>query len=340
LPILSALESNISHSFKNKQSDKIHQRFDQKILLYLFFVAISTFFWFLVKLGSDFNTVIKYPIEFTNIPGQKVVVNTLPDKLLLSVQASGFSILRYKVNAPASPLVIDMQRFSYQLSKKRTKEYNLLTRAISEEIKNQLPTDIELVSILPDTIPFIFSTIREKKVPIKPNVSLKFIKQSILDGQITFIPDSVTISGPDLILDTLKAVYTERMELTGLQKNVQKAIELKPIEGIHINIIKSQMQIPVSKYTEASVVVPIFSVNVPDSLVMKTIPNQVTIRYLVSLTNFSSISEADFRAEVDAKEIAGQLGQQLPVRLTILPAKAYEIKIIPEQVDFILEHKP
>jgi hypothetical protein len=324
---------------KNEPEGRFNQRYVQKVLIYLSFVVIATFFWFLVKLGSNFNAVIEYPINFTHIPEQKVIVNTIPTKLKLSVQATGFNILRYKINTPVSVLIIDMNRYSNQILRRNVKEYNLLTRNITEEIKNQLPTDIELVSIMPDSIPFIFSTIREKKIPVKPDLALRFARQTMLDGNIVFEPDSVTIHGPDLILDTLEAIYTQRTELTDLQKKVQKTIYLKTIEGITMNRSRVEMTIPVAKYTESSITVPIMSVNVADTMELIPIPNQVTIRYLVSLTNFNNVLETDFRAEIDAKDIANQLGQQLPVKLTVVSAYARELKIIPEQVNFVLEKK-
>jgi YbbR domain-containing protein len=233
-----------------------------------------------------------------------------------------------------------MVRFNRQIARQNVRDFDLLTRNIMEDIKNQLPTDLELVSVSPDTISFLFSDISEKKVPIRANIKLKFASQYNICGDVTFYPDSVIVSGPDVLLDTLKAVYTLKREYSNLKAETRDRVELQKINGINYNQSSVTMQIPVSKFTETSLTLPVNCIHVPDSLKMSVIPDVVTVKFMVSLSNYETVSGSDFRLEVDASRIKGQLSQQLPIELTRLPENIYNILIIPEQVSYILEQKP
>lgn len=57
----------------------------------------------------------------------------------------------------------------------------------------------------------------------------------MLKNDISIAPDSVDISGPASILDTLKAVYTTPITLKNLSKDVTKTVSFDEIYGTQIN---------------------------------------------------------------------------------------------------------
>jgi hypothetical protein len=95
--------------------------------------------------------------------------------------------------------------------------------------------------------------------------------------------------------------------------------------------------LPVSKFTEAYFEVPIETINVPDSLELKTFPRIARLTFLISLNKYDKIKPNDFRVEVDFNDIEKMLGQKLPIKLTFSPKAAHSVKYHPENVEFILE---
>src|SRR5205085_10085966 len=75
-------------------------------ILVCFFIALI--FWFLIALSKDYQASFSFPINYNNLPGQKVVVNNLPSTVRLNVKASGFRILSYKFTEKKSPVEIDV----------------------------------------------------------------------------------------------------------------------------------------------------------------------------------------------------------------------------------------
>lgn len=314
-------------------------RFDKRMLLYFVFIGFSSLMWFFNKLGDETNATIHYPVTFINLPMQKVVVNDLPENLDLSVQGRGFDILRYKMGKQPEPVVINLSRLNHILAKESTMEFNLGTSALFEEIKSQLPANLALSMIQPDTIYFVFSNYGEKRVPVRPVLDLHFDRQCRIDGSISVTPSEVTVNGPDLILDTLQAIYTKRITARGVTSDISKSIDLQPIDGIAIVHRKVKVDVPVSKFTEAVATVPISIAGEPDSVAVRLMPNDVTIRYWVSTNDYARINHTDFKVEADARLIESMIGMQLPVKVTVQPANIYNVSVEPQIVDFVLEKR-
>lgn len=322
---------------KESLNKKIFQRIDQKIMVYLIFVGIATVIWFLTELGNDFTTTIDYPVRYANLPKNKVLVQELPKNLQLSVNGYGFTLLRYKVSPAPFPVVIDLNDYATQINNPRVRRFPLLTRYARQTINKQMPNNIEVLDIFPDTIVFEFANVVEKKVAIAPNVKLEFDKQSMLDGKISFTPDSIIVSGPNTLLDTLQYVYNKKQTFTGLNKPLQRNIQLKEIDNLSFSKKRVIINLPVSKFTEAYFEVPIETVNVPDSLVLKTFPRVARLTFLVSLNKYDKIKPDDFRVEANYNDIKELLGQKLPIKLTFSPEPAHSVTYHPENVEFILE---
>lgn len=328
------------HKLKEFINNKVFQRIDRKILVYLIFVGIATIFWFLNELSNTYNTTISYPIRFTRLPKNKSLVNDLPKNLQLSINADGYTILRYKLSPAAFPVIINFEKHSNNVSDYDVTKFKLQTRYLRETINKQMANEIEIVDIFPDTILFQFANIINKRIVVKPHVKLEFSEECMLNGDITFKPDSITVRGPNTILDTLKAVYTKYHIFTKLNKPTTQNISLKEIDKLEYNNKKVQIHLPASKFTQSNFDIEINAINVPDSLVLKTFPRSVTVSCMVSLNDYDKIKTEDFIIEVDYLDIEKLLGGKLSLDLRLAPTQVRSISYHPESVEFIIDKKP
>jgi len=334
------VKPNVIIKIKDFIINKIAKRIDHKILVYLVFVAISTVFWFLNKLNDDYSSTIHYPVRYAHLPKNKFLVNKPPEYLNLNVSAYGYTLLRYKLNPAIFPVVINVDEFGKDINKKGGSQLVLQTRYIREAINKQLSDDVNIIDILPDVITLKFADIITKKVAVKPNVELDFDKECMLDGNITFSPDSIEITGADIILDTLTAVYTKFHRFKKLYKPLKRNIALQSIENVKFSKHKVIINLPVSKFTQESFDVVIRPVNVPDTLELITFPRIVKVSCMLSLNNYKKMRSKDFILEVDYNDIKKLLGQKLPVKLTFAPYNVKNVTYYPENVEFILNKKP
>ena len=308
-------------------------------MVYLVFVGIATVFWFLNELSNTYNTTINYPIRFTHIPKNKSLVNDLPKNLQLSVNADGYTILRYKLSPAAFPVIINLEKHSNNINNPEVKKFRLQTRYLRETINKQMPNDIEIVDIFPDTVLFQFANIINKKIPVKPYVKLEFREECMLDGDITFKPDSIIARGPNTILDTLQAVYTKYHKFTKLNKPTTQNITLKEINKVEYNNKKVQIYLPASKFTQLNFDIEINAINVPDSLILKTFPRMVKVSCMVSLNDYDKIKTENFLIEVNYLDIENLLGGKLSLNLKLAPKQVRSITYHPESIEFIIDKK-
>lgn len=331
------MEENTLNKIKEFFKKKILNRIDHKILTYLVFVGIATVFWFLNELSNNYNSTINYPVRFTNIPKNKILVSDLPKKLKLNVNAYGYTLLRYKVSPASFPIVINLNEFAQNIDNPSVKNYRLQTRSIRQTIGKQMPNDIEVLDIFPDTVLFQFANIIEKRVTIKPNVSLKFEEECMLNGEIYFSPDSITVKGPNNILDTLTAVYNKPQAFDGLSKPLKRNIGLAEIKKLSFDKKRIVINLPVSKFTEAQFDVLIDSKNVPDTLDLKTFPRIAKVKCLVALDDYDKLKANDFKLDVDYKDIEKLLGDKLSLNLRFAPNNVKSVNYSPESVEFIID---
>ena len=72
---------------------------NRKVLVFFFFLLLSILFWFLTAMNQEYETTISYPVRYIKFPERKVLVNDIPDRLDLSVNAGGYTLLRYKLQS-------------------------------------------------------------------------------------------------------------------------------------------------------------------------------------------------------------------------------------------------
>jgi hypothetical protein len=130
-------------------------RINRNLLIFTFFLLLSFVFWYLNSLSKEVDTVIKYPVTYTNIPEGKTVAGNLSSKLSLVLKGYGYSILRLKITANGNPVAIDLSGVSYNHSDDGdSSDYYIITAPLITTINVQLLSECKVMSVKPDTLFF------------------------------------------------------------------------------------------------------------------------------------------------------------------------------------------
>ena len=324
-----------------KQFARVRERkkitLNKRVLIFFFFVLLSIVFWLLTAMNKEYVTTISYPVRYIRFPEDKVLVNDVPDRLNLTVNANGFTLLSNKLKSRLTPIIFDVKSFSPNRFRNDPSSVYILSSYAKDVISRQLSSDIEIIDIKPDTLIFNFAPRKEKRIPVKPVLNLTFEKQFMQVGPLTLNPDSVDASGPQVIIDSLQAAVTEELRLTGINKSFSEEVKLKTVSKVEFNPVEVWFRLPVERFTEASLSVPIEVINLPDSLVLRTFPGKVNITCQVGLSAYESLNEHLFRAVVDYAEAGTMLGNRLQVNLVKEPEYIQALNYSPKSVEYILE---
>ncbi len=323
----------------NSIKDLFNPRNKEKIITFLVCLGLSFFLWFLNALEKHYTDRIIVPVHYVNLPINKKSSGRLPQKLDMTVNATGYTILQHKLRLLVSPLLLDVDELTnHNLDSKYISKYPIATNNHKEEIARQISSDMEIISIRPDTIYFNMSLVIEKKIKVRPIVKLGFYKEFNLKSPPFTNPDSIWIRGPQNILDTLKAVNTRPYSYQNLSHNLLREVKLDLLPEITSNTKQVLLNIPVEQYTEATFEIPVRVLNKPDSLLVKTFPSTVKVTCKVGLSDYNKINGNNFIAAIDYKDIS-HAGSKLPVELNRFPKKILDVNFFPKEVEYVIEKK-
>lgn len=328
---------NIEDNIK-KFLEKKNIKADRRLIIFLFFVVLSTIFWFLNQLEDEYVTNISLPVHYTNFPEDKILANELPNHLDLRVRAYGYKLLEYKISNKFLPYSIDVNSLTLKMyAKSSYAKFFTLTRLLNQDIEDQISSELEIVSISPDTLFFEFADRIFKKVPVVSQLNPVPATQYMIRGDIHFEPDSITISGANPIIDTIYEVNTERLDISGLNADYHKEVDIEKIQGVNLSDDEVEVQINVEKFTEGSQKISLNVINVPDSLTVKTFPKEIIVTYFVALSDYEKVLPQLFEAIVDYNEIIIQ--NNLNVRILNSPDYIKSLRYNPRSVEYIIERK-
>ena len=316
---------------KVREGQKLQSR--KRILLFSVFLLVSASIWFLNALSENYTSVLEYPLVYTDFPEDKVFVGELPGHLDLQINAHGYALIRYRMFRKPVPISFDVSDYNLNRGQDGSSAY-ILTRYLKDHISRQLPTELQLLEIKPDTLYFQFADKVTRMLKIRADFNYTIVNQFTIKDGIMLTPDSVEVTGPDLILDTLTFISTESQELGELTKNYEDKVRLSQKPDLTYNFTRVECFIELERFTELQVAVPIEVLNLPDSILLQTFPSSININCKIGLSKYDRIENYPFRAVVDYEMIEDRV-QILNVSIQNLPEYLLGYEYYPKTVEFL-----
>jgi len=300
---------------------------------FLLFLVASFLFWVLINLSKKYKTVLNFPVTYVNLPQNKLLEETPIKEIETVVEGTGFQILKSKLNKNSLKLDIG------SLIKKENKEYVLSLKKKQVSIQNQLGNKLKIEGFLQENIFFKIVNLSSKKIGVKLNADLNFSPGYDLSEKIKIIPDSIIISGPKPVLDTITNLFTQKIKLSNITESIEKELAIKIPKNIPINVNKSLVSIygKVEKFTEGSFIVDYQIVNNLDNVLVTTFPKKVKIVFKVGLSNFNKITATSFQVVCDLKVSQENNLSYLIPKLMLSSNLVKSVKIVPNKIEFLIQ---
>ena len=313
---------------------------NKDVIIFCFFLLLSFIFWYLNSLGKDVEYSLKYPVRYINLPEERVLAEDLPPRLDIYLKGPGYSILKLKLSGNRAPLVLDVSSISYRrVPGSRTLSYYVITSGLIPKLNNQLRAECDITSVKPDTLFFEFDKIITKQVTIIPSVEVITDKQYLVKGNLLIEPDTVTITGPKRILDTIKSLKTKYRRYKGVNETITRVLPIETSDEYSVSSRKVVITVPVEQFTEAELRVPVKIINSPDSINIKIFPDAVTVKCLVAVSDYKKIGEIPFEVILDVSKADLNSSDKIPVAFRNIPQFVTSLRITPAKVDFLIEKK-
>lgn len=209
---------------------------------------------------------------------------------------------------------------------------------LTKKIAAQLNVSTKVLAIRPDTLDFIYTQAKAKKVLVKLAGTIQPDRQYYI-SKIDFSPDSVMAYAPQEILDTLKAAYTENFFWENISDTLKKRVGMNKVKGVKFIPAYNDLSVYVDMYSEKTVDVPVVGINFPAGKVLRTFPSKVQVTFQVGLRHFKDVSSDDFFIGVTYEDVLRTQGDKLPLVVKGSPDFVSHVRVVPSSVDYLIEQQ-
>ena len=269
-----------------------------KRLLYSFVIAFI--FWFFIKSEDTYSVTTSIPLVARNLQEQKTYKEEVPESIIVSLKGSGraFIWLRFFDNFYEDyKAVIDLSSIA--------DEYNF---ELDQYYKNNpekivLPTslDLEFVEVIsPRNIKINLDQYLVKKVPIMSEIMVTTSAGYFQVGEV-FSPDSISIGGPQEIVDTIDFVKTQKDTLVDLVSSVESEfLIINPDRVVDFDPKKVKGFINIQPISETIVTgIPVKLINKPNDINVFVNPATVSLTIVGGLDQIAKIGSTDIEVLIN-----------------------------------------
>jgi len=306
----------------------------RSVMLYIFFVFISTLLWLFVAYNNTTTNDVEVPVEIvmTKSDASKVhFLTDVPQTLTVSVSARGTAFFGYALwNRPKLKLkFVDYIDGNGQFKVSASQLKKLLGKELGHAIIN---------SVSPGEISSRYTDSQGKKVPIVLDIDINPAQFHTLTGAVTLSKDSVTVYGDSWTLKSIDKVYTHHIKEDGLTDTLRRSIGIATIKGAVIEPKSIEITIPIEKMVTRTQEIQVSVRNAPSDVNVVVFPSKVKATFRVPLSYYND--KAQVTAVVDYNSINIQTpGNKVELHVGESPGAYEDVTLSQDSVEYIIEKR-
>jgi len=261
---------------------------------FFFFLFLATIFWFLSKFSEDIETNLSSTINYINVPEDVILTKNNIKEINFDVSGNGFQLLYQKLIKPN--IDIDISRFS----KETDSMLNITGLEIEKLITEQLKLS-QIKNLSQQNILVYLDRNATKKVPVLFNSQISFREGYFQYGVIVLKPDSVLLSGPSEILDTISHIPTKLLKRKGVAEKFSETISLNlpKNNNLFVKPVNINVTVDAEEYSQMSMQVPLEIINLPEDVNLKLFPEALDVTFDISIKDYGYLEPKDFKIVCD-----------------------------------------
>jgi len=267
-------------------------------------LVFSAILWISITLSDEFYSTINLPVRVIDAPAGYTVATDLPKNISVKIKGIGWRLTGISLGSE-----------SYFNVSARNDSGMVLSNLYANIINNPwLSSDLSVIDISPDTVSFVIEKITSRKLPVIPDLKLDFKTGYGLSTKFTLTPDSVNVSGPKSLINSLESLKTQSVKLSQLdsQTKVKASFEnSKLVTDVPFVEIFLDVQRIVDKTVDN---IRVEVIDVPADRDVVLIPNSISCLVKGGINILGRLTENDFRAYVHYRDVLlDSLGAVQPI---------------------------
>jgi YbbR domain-containing protein len=281
-------------------------------------IALAALLWLLVSGERIVERAMRVPLEFTNLPAQLEIVGDPPEVVDVRLRGSSGALSRV-----ASGELVAMLDLTSARTGRR------LFHITGADVRT--PFGVEVMQVMPATLPLSFELSGTKVVPVVPAVDGE-PAAGYLVGTVTADPATVEVVGPVSALGALTEAITEPVAVANASAPVIESVTVGvPDQSVRLRepqVARVTVQITPAPVEWAVAAIPV-EVRNSAGTAAQVSPTHVTVHVRGPRDAMGSSAEA-FEASVDISGL--RTGQyQVPVQV-VPPARIGVVSVEPQEL--------
>ena len=319
--------------------DKHIRKFADARLRYQFFLFLisliaSISFWLLIKLSNEYTLSFRISVKYTNVPHTRILTDVSDSSFQITLKAQGYKLilLRY-INNP-KPLFIDLSNSG---KAKNIEEINsdLPLLPLVRKYSASLGFVNEIRSVQPEQITVKMNKLYSKSVPVKLTTDISFAPQYLQFEPYLVKPSTVLVFGSRRMVDSVRYAQPEIIKIRNIAESIVRYVRLNSdMQNNKPYFLPSRVQVtvPVQKFTEESIEVPIKLPNQVPGHNIKLFPDKAVISCIIAMKNYKKLDSGLFTVSA----VLSKSDNLYHLTVTNAPDYVRNIKITPEKVEYLV----
>lgn len=302
----------------------------RKLSIFAKCIVFSFLAWGLFAVSNNYVYTVKSGVQYVNVPDSRAFHPLQSDTVSIRLQATGWQLLFSTLRSATYTVQVD-------LSSLANRNWIVFANQLGF-VNRQFPDYQRVISVSPDTLYFDFSKQTERKVPVKALYNLQFSKQYGIIDKLHISPEYVTITGPLEDVVQIEHWETDTIRGSNVNNTIHKTVHLRQNQRANINVYPAAVEvgIPVGEVTEKVIEIPLKAENAERFSAVKLLPGKVKLTVMVSLRDFSTVTNNAFEAVVNLDDWVQNDVTSLPVIITRMPEFCKLVRVEPQNVEFFV----
>jgi hypothetical protein len=306
----------------------------KEVLIFLFFLLLSSGFWFLQSLQRDYERKIELPLHYKNVPQEWILANDNPEKITVLVKDKGSTLMYYFWSANFSPIDVSVAN----LSRAADHSLHVTNQELETMLSKQLISSTSILAIEPREIHLRYDSLSRHAAAVVADVVVQTKPGFQLSGQIILSHPEVQLYGRSQVIDTLRYIKTKRATFENVSATRDYAVALDLPEGVKADHETVKLTIPVEEFTEKKLRLPVLCSDMPSTYALRIFPSSVEVTCNIPLSSFKELTEEEVEIRIPFQDFQEyQSTGKLPLRITRKPPWVAGAVIVPDEVEFIIE---
>ena len=292
--------------------------------------------WLIHNLSLRYSDYLSIPVVAKcNIDGHSDISSDKID-VAARCRATGYNILANGFKRNGKAKVVEFNPSDVRLVKDDL--YYILPSELQDYAHLIYGDDVTVEHFVSDTLFFHFPFEDHKRVPVQLVTSISLMPQYMIVGDTEIRPDSVTIYGERLKLETINRVYTSPIKVYDLSEDLIGVVDIEKIRGVRMSSPQVQFGIDVSRYVEVVRTFPVTAVNVPQGKQLNIYPSTVSVTFRTAFPLADDPAESA-QFYVDYNDFATSRNGKCKVYISNKPKGLITYEAEPSMLECVLEEK-